>query len=97
LALSVSLWNSNNAQQAALFHLRVGVVAGQHCQPQNQRRTRAIRIFIPYWVGFYGDEHNLNLTVLNAVRRTVEGSKARRLVKSWLSERDSHCELNLAV
>src|SRR5215468_4748809 len=36
--------------------------------------------YIPYWVGFYGDEQNLSLTVLNAVRQTVEGSKARRLV-----------------
>ena len=62
-------------------------------------RAELIRpeFYIPYWVGFYGDEHNLSLTVLNAVRRTVEGSKARRLMKAWLSERDPQRELNLAL
>ena len=40
--------------------------------------------YVPYWAAFYGHEQNLSLTVLNAVRRTVEGSKARRLVRAWL-------------
>ena len=45
--------------------------------------------YIPYWAGFYGDEQNLSITVLNAVRQTVEGNKVRRLVTTWLLERDS--------
>lgn len=52
--------------------------------------------YIPYWAGFYGDQQNLSLTVLNAVRQTVEGSKARRLIETWLLEPDSRRELNLA-
>ena len=52
--------------------------------------------YIPYWAGFYGDEDNLSLVVLNAVRQTVEGSKVRRLVRAWLLERDPQRELNLA-
>jgi len=52
--------------------------------------------YIPYWAGFYGDEDNLSLIVLNAVRQTVEGNKVRRLVKTWLLERDPQRELNLA-
>jgi hypothetical protein len=52
--------------------------------------------YIPYWTGFYGDERDIRITVLNALRRTVEGSKVRHLVKTWLLERDSQRELNLA-
>jgi len=52
--------------------------------------------YIPYWAGFYGDEQHVSVTVLNAVRQTVEGSKVRRLVEAWLLERDSQRELNLA-
>ncbi|HEY6251765.1 MAG TPA: hypothetical protein VI685_17545 [Candidatus Angelobacter sp.] len=52
--------------------------------------------YIPYWAGFYGDEQNISVTVLNAIRQTVEGSKVRRLIKTWLLERDSQRELNLA-
>lgn len=40
--------------------------------------------YIPYWAGFYGGEQNLSATVLNAVRQTVEGSKMRRAVQTWL-------------
>jgi len=52
--------------------------------------------YIPYWAGFYGDEDNLSLIVLNAVRRTVEGNKVCRLVKTWLLERGPQHELNPA-
>jgi hypothetical protein len=40
--------------------------------------------YIPYWAGFYGHEQNVSITVLNAVRQTVEGSKMRRVVRAWL-------------
>jgi hypothetical protein len=40
--------------------------------------------YIPYWAGFYGAGQNASLTVLNAVRQTVEGSKVGRLVETWL-------------
>lgn len=42
--------------------------------------------YIPYWAGFYGQPQNVSLTVLNAVRLTVEGSKARRLIETWLRQ-----------
>jgi hypothetical protein len=42
--------------------------------------------YIPYWAGFYGDERNISLTVLNAVRETVEGKKLRALVQAWLAD-----------
>jgi hypothetical protein len=40
--------------------------------------------YIPYWAGFYGEWNNLSVLILNAVRGTIEGSKATNLVKSWL-------------
>ena len=52
--------------------------------------------YIPYWAGFYGDERDIRITVLNALRRTAEGSKVRHLVRTWLLERDTQRELNLA-
>lgn len=52
---------------------------------------------IPYWAGFYGDEQNIKVTVLNAVRQTMEGSKLRRLVETWLLEPDPPYELDLEV
>lgn len=48
--------------------------------------------YIPYWAGFYGDEQNISITVLNAVRCTVEGNKVRRLVKTWLLASDSNLD-----
>ena len=40
--------------------------------------------YVPYWVGFYGSAQNLRTTVLDGVRQTIEGSKARHLVQAWL-------------
>lgn len=45
--------------------------------------------YIPYWAGFYGDERNLKIQVLNAVRQTREGGKVLRLIENWLLERHS--------
>jgi hypothetical protein len=42
--------------------------------------------YIPYWAGFYGELHNVSVLMLNAVRGTIEGSKASNLVKTWLLE-----------
>lgn len=42
--------------------------------------------YIPYWVGFYGDERNVSIKVLNAIRQTLEGNKVRHVVKAWLME-----------
>jgi hypothetical protein len=40
---------------------------------------------VPYWVGFFGNEENLALIVIDAVRRRFEGTKVRQFVKEWLS------------
>jgi hypothetical protein len=43
--------------------------------------------YLPYWVGFYGDDRNLSLKVVNALRQTMEGGKVCHLLKAWLMER----------
>lgn len=42
--------------------------------------------YIPYWIGFYGNESNVSIKVLNAVRQTVEGNKIRRVITTWLMQ-----------
>jgi hypothetical protein len=58
--------------------------------PQFTTELVISEFYLPYWAGFYGDEQNVSLKVINAVRQTTEGSKVRHLVKSWLSERPAN-------
>jgi hypothetical protein len=39
---------------------------------------------IPYWLAFYGTGERAHLSVLDAVRRQVEGARARDLFRRWL-------------
>jgi hypothetical protein len=43
--------------------------------------------YIPYWAGFFGEELNVRVLMLNAVRGTMEGNKIAGAVKAWLLER----------
>ena len=43
------------------------------------------KVHIPYWVGFRGHGTQAHLAVLDAVRRRLEGGKARDLFRLWLS------------
>jgi hypothetical protein len=40
---------------------------------------------MPYWLGFYGADGALRCRVLDAVRRRMEGAKARALFEHWLA------------
>lgn len=42
-------------------------------------------VHVPYWVALYGAEDNLQMRVMDAVRRQIEGAKVRRLMHQWLS------------
>lgn len=44
-------------------------------------------IHIPYWIGFRGSDGHVRVSVIDAVRRTVEGAKLKRLVEVWLTSR----------
>lgn len=42
-------------------------------------------LHIPYWLGFRGSDSRARVSVIDAVRRSLEGAKVRRLVEAWLS------------
>lgn len=42
-------------------------------------------IYIPYWICFRGPDGQVRISVLDAVRRSPEGAKARHLIESWLN------------
>jgi hypothetical protein len=44
-----------------------------------------VDIFVPYWVGFTGDRQQPRVVVLDAVRRSQEGSRLRHVLASWLA------------
>jgi hypothetical protein len=41
-------------------------------------------IHVPYWIGFRGRGERASFTVMDAVRRRVEGAKVRHMVQNWL-------------
>jgi len=43
-----------------------------------------VDIHVPYWLGFFGGRENASLEVMDAVRRQIEGAKARALFEDWL-------------
>lgn len=42
-------------------------------------------LHVPYWVGCYGARETVRLRVMDAVRRRIEGAKARAFFHSWLA------------
>jgi hypothetical protein len=47
-------------------------------------RRLDVNLHVPYWLGFYGDRERARLRVMDAVRRQMEGSKARALFEDWI-------------
>ena len=66
-----------------IVYQRVGFLAAApfrlDVQPVDQM------LHVPYWVGFVGRGEAASLVVMDAVRRRIEGVKARRLIGEWLS------------
>jgi hypothetical protein len=42
-------------------------------------------IYLPYWLGFYGDGETARCRVMDAVRRRIEGAKASAFFEQWLA------------
>ncbi len=58
--------------------------------PDLKLESLATEVYLPYWLGFYGrgrDRHNAQLQcrVIDAVRRRVEGAKARAFFETWIA------------
>jgi hypothetical protein len=79
----------NETRSLAIQKLRRLLFSGgffRLAHPQLTAELIHSEFYLPYWVGFYGDEQNVNLKVLNAVRETMEGNKVRHLLQTWLLE-----------
>ena len=44
-----------------------------------------VDLHIPYWVGFSGFSEHAHITVIDAVRRRLEGAKVRHFFYEWLA------------
>ncbi len=42
-------------------------------------------VHVPYWIGFYGRGERASIQVIDAVRRTREGSKMQHVLTTWLT------------
>jgi hypothetical protein len=42
-------------------------------------------LYLPYWLGFYGDRGLVRCRVMDAVRRRMEGAKACAFFEQWLA------------
>jgi hypothetical protein len=54
-------------------------------EPKIELERISLDFHMPYWLGFYGADGALNCRVLDAVRRRMEGAKARALFEHWLA------------
>jgi hypothetical protein len=54
-------------------------------EPKIELQRIPMDFHMPYWLGFYGSDGALNCRVLDAVRRRMEGAKARALFEHWLA------------
>lgn len=48
-------------------------------------RRVPVDLHVPYWLGFFGSGERARLRVMDAVRRRMEGAKARALFEDWLA------------
>lgn len=44
-----------------------------------------VKLYMPYWIGFYDRRGTVRCRVMDAVRRQVEGAKASTLFEEWLA------------
>lgn len=57
--------------------------------PDLKLESLATEIYLPYWLGFYGRGGRggqIHCRVVDAVRRRVEGAKARAFFETWIAE-----------
>lgn len=77
----------SQTHQLAIEKVRRSMFSGGSFRLRNPVITAHVLhegFYIPYWAAFFGDEQNLTVAVLNAVRQTMEGSKLRQLLRNWL-------------
>lgn len=54
-------------------------------EPRLDITREPCEIYLPYWLGFYGDNRSVRCRVMDAVRRRIEGAKASEFFEQWLA------------
>jgi TolB-like protein len=54
-------------------------------EPQMEIVGQPVKLYMPYWLGFYAGRGTVRCRVMDAVRRQVEGAKASALFEQWLA------------
>ena len=53
--------------------------------PELELESLATEFYLPYWLGFYGRKDRVGFRIIDAVRRRVEGAKARAFFEAWFT------------
>jgi hypothetical protein len=72
------------ARMQRVMYQRVGFLAIGGCRLDVEPVGDVV--YVPYWLGFFGRGETASLVVIDAVRRQIEGAKARRLIERWITE-----------
>ena len=65
-----------------LTYRRIGFLAGGRVSVDVEAIDSIVHV--PYWAGFFGRGDAASLVVFDAIRRSIEGPKLRRLISAWL-------------
>lgn len=79
--------NDTEANELILVKVQRILFSSGFFRIRNLRMTsQAIpgEIHVPYWVGFRGKGVRAHVTIMDAVRRRLEGGKVRHLLQNWL-------------
>ncbi len=77
-----------DAQRIAMDKVRRLIFMQGFFRVSNFRITAELvpgEIYIPYWAAFRGHGIRARVSVLDAVRRKMEGSRVREMLKNWLT------------
>lgn len=53
--------------------------------PRLQLQRLKTQFYMPFWLGFHGEDGSLSCRVMDAMRRRLEGDKATALFEHWLA------------
>jgi hypothetical protein len=83
-----ALLDENRARQLVIEKVRRALFSQGFFRVRELQLTAtpiSAEIHIPYWVGFQGSGLRAHVTVIDAIRRRVEGAKVRQLLENWLT------------
>ena len=90
--------NAERARSVLIDRLRRIVFRAGFFRVRNlciEAESVPLELHVPYWVGFSGFGERANLSVIDGVRRRMEGGKVRQFFREWLATEPSTARNNL--